>query len=163
MNDNDDLRDIFRRAFEERESRMPPPSSGGGMPPRRSRQPNVPSLPPDWWRSRRLWAGAIIFTLLLSFNWIVTTYTEWLWFTNVDYTDIWVKTFLAKLLTFAIFFVLAFLIFSLNARIASRGRLQPAAAFPLPPLEDFEPLFYWAHLHLRFCLRVPLPHHGKRG
>ncbi|MGD2050294.1 MAG: hypothetical protein PVH03_12395, partial [Chloroflexota bacterium] len=66
-----DIPEVFRRAFEEddgwSEGNGGDGDNGGGGNGRGSDRP--------WWINRWLWLGILIIILLLSFNWIITTYT----------------------------------------------------------------------------------------
>ena len=122
MSNEDDIREIFRRAFEQSERRTINPETGEEEPPSGPpRRAARPALPSGWWRDRRLWIGLIIFLLFISFNWAVTTYTDWLWFQNVGFTDVWVKSWSTRVVSFLLFFIVAFAILRLNARFAVRG------------------------------------------
>ena len=79
MSRYDDIPEVFRRAMEEagwRGEKEPPPS----RPPRQGE---------PWWTSRWLWLLIVAIIIFASFNWVVTTYTEWLWFTELGYADVW--------------------------------------------------------------------------
>lgn len=115
-NNDDDIREIFRRAFEEAGGNRP---DRGQQPPRRPSPPRPPVRPP--WRDRRFWFLIIPFILLLSFNWIVTTFTDWLWFDAVDYESVWVTQWGFQLGSFAVAFVIAALVLLLNTRFALNG------------------------------------------
>src|SRR5690606_27231027 len=72
-----------------------------------SRPPDRPAGPPPWWANRWLWIIFLLLIFLASFSWLVTTYTEWLWFQEVGYEQAWLTQFGARLATFAVFFVVA--------------------------------------------------------
>ncbi len=119
MSYEDDIPEPFRRLFEEIERNQGPPDDDGPMHPRR---PEV-GWPP-FWRSHWFWLGIGLLALLLSFNSLVTFYTEWLWFESVDYVSVWLKQWLARWGTFAGAFVMAALFLGLNLWLASRGALR---------------------------------------
>lgn len=96
----DDIPEIFRRAMEE--AGWEPPKE---EPPRRP--PNRPAGPPPWWANRWVWVVLLLMLFLASFSWLVTTYTEWLWFQEVGFEQVWLTQFGARLATFAVFFVVA--------------------------------------------------------
>lgn len=124
MSGEDDIREIFRRAFEQAEGRRTPNGEldeEGGEPPNGVPRRQTPSLPSGWWKDRRLWIGLIFFIIFVSFNGVITAYTDWLWFTNIGYVDVWLTSWGAKLITFAVFFVVAILVLWLNVQLALRG------------------------------------------
>jgi uncharacterized membrane protein (UPF0182 family) len=59
---------------------------------------------------RRLWWVFAGLFLLFSLNWIVTTYTEWLWFSNVGYEQVWLTNWSIQVISFVIFFGIALLL-----------------------------------------------------
>ncbi len=121
MSNEDDIREIFRRAFEQSDRRSQPPEGGEGEPPNGPRRPAAPTLPSGWWRDKRLWFAGFLFILFVSFNGIITAYTDWLWFRNVGFADVWVKSWSSRAIAFAVFFVVALGFLWINARIALRG------------------------------------------
>lgn len=127
-NNEDDIREIFRRAFEQSNPQPPQPDSPNEPP--RNRQPV--QLPTGFLRSRGFWLVVIFFILLTSFNRIITTYTDWRWFQMIGYDSVWVTRIVAQLITFAIFFVLALTALLLNLRIALRGAERSSASTFMP-------------------------------
>lgn len=119
MSYEDDIPEPFRRLFEEIERNQEPPD---GPSTRRPRRPEV-SWPP-FWRSRWFWIGLGVLAVLLSFNSLVTFYTDWLWFESVGYLSVWFKQWLARWGAFAGAFVIAALFLGVNLRLASRGALR---------------------------------------
>lgn len=124
----DDIREIFRRAFEQGEQRRPDPESPNEPPENR---PPI-QLPTGFLRSRGFWFVVILFILFTSFNRIITTYTDWRWFQMVGYDAVWLTRIGAQLVTFAVFFVLALGALLLNLRLALRGAEQSSTSTFLP-------------------------------
>lgn len=122
--ENFDIPEVFRKAMEEagwdlnREQRGPEggdggDDNGGRQPlPRRPERPRRPN--------RTIWLLGVFFLLLLSINWIVTTYTEWLWFTQLDFQQVWLKQWGVQVLSFVIFFVLGLAVLVGNWHLARR-------------------------------------------
>ena len=85
--DNWDIPEVFRRAMEEAgwegDKREGGGDDGGQRPP----LPRRPQRPPG--SNRNLWIIGILFVLLIGVNWGVGVYTNWLWFTEVDYQNVW--------------------------------------------------------------------------
>ena len=129
-NNEDDLREIFRRAFEQSERRR----QGGdeGQEPPENVPPTLPSLPEGWWRNRRLWFGLTIFLFFTSYSWVINTYTEFLWFDNLDFSSVWTTTFFARIVMFIVFFLLAMLFLFGNLLSASRGAVRSSNSSFLP-------------------------------
>ncbi|MGB1253476.1 MAG: UPF0182 family protein [Candidatus Promineifilaceae bacterium] len=129
-NNDDDLKDIFRRAFEQNERRRQ-----GGQEPEQGNQPpdetppiQIPPLPDGWWRNRRLWFSAMFLILITSFSWIINTYTEWLWFRNLAFEAIWTTTFFARIVMFVVFFLIAMLFLFANYLFAARGAVRSSSS-----------------------------------
>lgn len=128
--DDDDIREIFRRAFEQRDR----PEPEREREPRPPRPPSRPILPPNWQRDRRLWVGGLLLLLIVSFSSLVTLYTDWLWFREVGYEAIWWRGLIVRTAIFAAALLLALLVLWGNARLAlnmaqrsAGGRFVPAA------------------------------------
>ena len=120
--ENFDIPEVFRKAMEEAgwdldSERDDNGGDGGGRQPfpRRPAQPQRPN--------RLMWILGLLFLLLLSINWIVNTYTEWLWFRQLGYQSIWLKQWGAQVISFVVFFVLAMIILLLNWHYARRRTL----------------------------------------
>ncbi len=109
-----DIPEAFRRAFEEDDGgRRDQGGDEGGRGPGNGRPSGRP-----WWTNRWLWVSFFFLVFLLSFNWIVTTYTEWLWLTALDYQNVWLTQWSVRLIVFIIFFILGLLILLINWRVA---------------------------------------------
>ncbi len=125
-----DIPEVFRRAFddegwdEEGGDGNGDGGSGGGRGPIR-----------PWWTSRWIWIAALVVALLLSFNWIITTYTEWLWFDTQSYRNIWLTQLGVRIAAFVIFFIIAAVFLLTNWRIAFNIALKTVSMAPIRPLE----------------------------
>lgn len=115
----DDIPEAFRRAMEEAGWRG---GDEGG------RQPESAHPVEPWWTNRWLWLVALAILLIASFNWIVTTYTDWLWFDTLSFRDVWLKQWGAQVATFLAFFAIAAVVLLINWHVARRRALRPAEA-----------------------------------
>lgn len=103
----DDIPEAFRRAMEGEgwnNEEGQEGGNGGGEPPRR---PFPTSGEPPWWTNRRVWLVGLLIVLFLSFDWLVTTYTDWLWFTERSYQDVWLTQWGIQGIVFTVAFVVA--------------------------------------------------------
>jgi hypothetical protein len=120
-----DIPEAFRRAFEEAEGGDK--GSGGGNDGGDSGSGGGRRTGPPWWTNRWLWISLLILIFLLSFNWIVTTYTEWLWLTALNFQNVWLTQWGIRMAAFGIFFVLGAVIILVNWRIAfNNARKSPS-------------------------------------
>ncbi|PID85737.1 MAG: hypothetical protein CSA11_06545 [Chloroflexi bacterium] len=128
--DPNDIPEVFRRAM--RDAGWDYSGGGDDDDPRgRSPFPSRPKRSPSGGSSRILWITIIIFLLLISFNWIIVTYTDWIWFRAVRYDDVWLKQFAYKIVLFVIGFSVALAVIWLNWHIARKRALQTTN--PLQP------------------------------
>ena len=119
MNDDDnrfDIPEVFRRAMKDWEDSGGGNDGGDGN----KRQPFPQPIPPIR-ISRSTWLIAILVALFLSLTWIVTTYTDWLWFTELGYRSVWLTQWGVRLGSSVIFFALAAGVLLFNWHI---GRLR---------------------------------------
>lgn len=100
--DYSDIPEVFRRAMEGEGWQVEERGEGGGEPPRR---PFPTSRP--WWSDRRVWIVALLLILFLSFDWLITTYTDWLWFIERGYEQVWLRQWLLQAIMFVVAFVIA--------------------------------------------------------
>jgi len=136
--DEFDIPEVFRRAMEEAGwrdggNKKEDGGDGGnggdggdggdGRPP----LPRRPEQPPQI--NRSLWIFGLLLILLLSFNWIVTTYTDWLWFNELTYQSVWLKQWGVRVLSFVVFFVLAAAFILSNWLLARRRASQATNPF----------------------------------
>ncbi|MCB0034674.1 MAG: UPF0182 family protein, partial [Anaerolineales bacterium] len=113
--DYSDIPEVFRRAMEGEGWQTEEKGEGGGEPPRRP----FPNSRP-WWSDRRVWIVAIILILILSFDWLINTYTDWLWFIERGYEQVWLRQWLLQAIMFVIAFVVATLTLVGSWQIARR-------------------------------------------
>ncbi len=150
--DTMDIPEVFKRGMEEWQegnggagSGRPGDggSEGSGRPPGGSFRP--------WWLSRRVWIIGLALLALLSFNWVVHTYTEWLWFQELAYTPVWLKSLGVQGALFVISFALAAGILLFNWLYARRRALQaPGIGVNLLALPGLRGLIVIAALFLAF-------------
>ncbi len=76
--------------------------------------------------------------LLLAVPSIATVYTDWLWFTELGYQGVFLRTYQAQGLVFTVTFLSAFLFIVINLRIARRALSRPQ--FILGTTEDGRPI-----------------------
>jgi uncharacterized membrane protein (UPF0182 family) len=122
--DNWDIPEVFRRAMEEGGWTDEDKNGPGGRPPIPRR------IGPSWWGSRSFWIITIVVVLLLSLSWIVNTYTEWLWFTELEYESVWFKQWLVRIVSFVAAFVVAIAVLLISWHVARRR-----AIIATPPLQ----------------------------
>ena len=128
--DNFDIPEVFRRAMEEagwNDETGGKKGGNGGEGGDRSplpRQPNPPIRP-----NRTVILIALIFAFFLSLNWMVTTYTDWLWFTELTYEDTWLRRWGIQVISFVVAFVVAGLLFIGNWHLARRRASQSTPEF----------------------------------
>lgn len=119
--DNWDIPEVFRRAMEEGGWKQEEDENGGGG----DGRPPIPrTIGPSWWRNRSFWIISAIILLLLSLSWIVNTYTDWLWFTELDYQDVWIKQWAVQAVSFVAAFIIAAAVLLLNWHIARRRAIR---------------------------------------
>ena len=127
--DPNDIPEVFRRAM-----RDVGWDYGGGNDDDdngRSPFPPRPDRPQSAGSNRTLWIIVAIFLLLISFNWIVTTYTNWTWFSAMSYDDVWLKQFAYKIVLFVSGFLVALIFIWGNLAIARKRALRTTN--PLQP------------------------------
>ncbi|MCA9967436.1 MAG: UPF0182 family protein, partial [Anaerolineales bacterium] len=130
MNNRDDIPEVFRRAMEEAGwDRDEHGGDGNGRPPLQN-----PLNSPRF--TRMLWLIGILLILLFSFSWFVNTYTEWLWFKSVQYSNVWLRQWTVWLIVFGAGFVVAAGTLLLNLRLARRKAVQETSPF-LPQFLNF--------------------------
>jgi uncharacterized protein len=110
--DLNDIPEVFRRAWLGDE--------GGGNVVEQRRRAGRP-----WWSRRWVWLLALLFGLWLSSDWLVTTYTEWLWFGSLGYQDVWQRQWGLQIASFAVLFIVAGAILLLNWHVARARSVRP--------------------------------------
>ncbi|GAB4152347.1 MAG: UPF0182 family protein [Candidatus Promineifilaceae bacterium] len=142
-----DIPEVFKRGMEEWQERNS--GSGDGGEGRKNQPPTEPFRP--WWVSRRVWIIGLVLLALLSFNWVVHTYTEWLWFQELGYTQVWLKSWGAQAALFVVSFALAAGMLLFNWLYARRRALQsPGIGVNLLALPGLRGLIVLAALFLAF-------------
>ena len=110
-----DIPEVFRKAFEEDNGWD---RGGDGGDDDNGGQGNGGGSSRTWWASRWVWIAILVLTLILSFNWIVTTYTELLWFGAQGFQSVWLTQWVIRVASFLIFFLIAAAVLLINWRIA---------------------------------------------
>ena len=122
-----DIPEVFRRAMEEAGWRGEgndgegDGDNGGGGPPRPQGSPVK--------FNRSIWIIGLLFILLLSFNWVVNVYTDWLWFTELSYDEVWLKQWAVRLTVFVVAIVIAAAVLLGNWLIARRRAIRNTSPF----------------------------------
>jgi uncharacterized membrane protein (UPF0182 family) len=107
-----DIPEVFRRAFDEEEG------NGGGSGDDGGRGGNGGGSGKAWWSNRWVWISLLGLGLILSINWIISTYTDWLWFSAQSYQSVWLTQWLVRLGSFVVFFAIGAAILLINWRVA---------------------------------------------
>ena len=102
--DPNDIPEVFARARPAGGGDSGTEAAEGGRPPFPP-NPNRPAQPPR--PNRTIWFLAAIFLLIVSFNWIVHTYTDWLWFGETGYVAVWLTQFGWRIALFVIGLIVA--------------------------------------------------------
>ena len=124
-NNRDDIPEVFRRAMEEAGWDRDENGNDSGEPPPLQNPLNNPRF----YRFSVL--IGLLLILLLSFGWIINTYTEWLWFSSVDYANVWVRQWVAWGLTFLVAFAIAAVTLLINLHLARRRAIADTS--PIMP------------------------------
>ncbi len=127
--DNWDIPEVFRRAMEEagwegNKGEGGEGGEGGGQRPPFPRRPQQPRR-----SNRNLWIIGILFLLFISVNWIVGVYTDWLWFSEIEFQNVWFTSWSYKFFSFVAFFIVAFLILWGNWQLARRRAIKATPEF----------------------------------
>ncbi|GMQ77991.1 MAG: UPF0182 family protein [Anaerolineae bacterium] len=128
-----DIPEVFRRAFEEQDEWGEGDEGSGGKGDGRPGR--------SWWKNRWIWLAAITLILILSFNWIITTYTDWLWFSTLDFQSVWLTQWLVQVAIFLIALLIAGAVVLINWRIGLSNGRQSRSLFG-PPILDL-PQISW--------------------
>lgn len=123
--DSFDIPEVFRRAMEEAgwgnsggdgdgdgNQRRPFPNQNG------SPRPNRTAI-----------IIGLLVILFLSFNWIIFTYTDWLWFTALDYESVWLRQWSFRFFSFLISFAIAAFFLLFNWHLARRRAIKETPPF----------------------------------
>jgi uncharacterized membrane protein (UPF0182 family) len=106
-----DIPEVFRRAFEEDDGNGGEGDDGG-------RRGNGGGGRRAWWANRWVWIALAGLGVILSINWIITAYTDYLWFNSQSYESVWLTQLLVRLASFLVFFLIAAAILLINWRLA---------------------------------------------
>ena len=79
--------------------------------------------------------------MILSFNWIITTYTDWLWFSALDFQSVWLTQWLVRVAIFLVALLIAGAVVLINWRIGLSNGRQSRSLFG-PPILDL-PQISW--------------------
>ena len=128
-----DIPEVFRRAMED--AGWLDDNSGGGDGgdggddggDGGGRRPGRPEGQPRL--NRSLWIVGLVFLLLLSFNWFVSVYTDWLWFSEMQYAGVWRTQWLARIGVFLVAFLVAALVLLGNWLLARRRAIRTTSPF----------------------------------
>ncbi len=129
-----DIPEVFRRAMEDagwRDEGGDEDSGKGGngggdddgrrpLPPRNDNPPQV---------NRTIWIIGLIIVIALSLNWIVTTYTDFLWFRQLNYESVWLKQWTIQIGLFGLAFIGAAVFLLTNWLIARRRAIRSTSPF----------------------------------
>jgi hypothetical protein len=126
-----DIPEVFKRAFDEGWG----DEKGGGEGDGNGGQGPSPGPGRAWWTSRWIWIAILIVALLLSFNWIISTYTELLWFDAQSFRNIWLIQLGVRLAAFVVLFIIAAGFLLINWRVAFKNALKTVSMAPIRPLE----------------------------
>lgn len=127
--DNWDIPEVFRRAMEEagwegNKGEGGEGGEGGGQRPPFPRRPQQPRR-----SNRNLWIIGILFLLFISINWVVGVYTDWLWFSEIKFQNVWFTSWSYKFFSFVAFFIVALLILWGNWQLARRRAIKATPEF----------------------------------
>jgi uncharacterized membrane protein (UPF0182 family) len=126
--DNFDIPEVFRRAMEEAGWRGEGGGENGGDDPGGGEGPHRQQGSPTKF-NRSLWLIGLLFILLLSFNWVVSVYTDWLWFTELSYESVWAKQWAVRIVVFIIAFIVAAAMLLGNWLYARRRAIRDTSPF----------------------------------
>ena len=126
-----DIPEVFRRAMEEAGWRGEGGNGGNGGNGGDDGD-NRPPLPPQSSPvkiNRSIWIFGLILILVLSFNWIVNVYTDWLWFNELAYESVWLTQWVVRLAVFVVAFIVAALLLLANWLPARRRAIRNTSPF----------------------------------
>ncbi|MCP4416357.1 MAG: UPF0182 family protein [Chloroflexi bacterium] len=127
--DNWDIPEVFRRAMEEAGWEGSNKREGGNEGGNGGDRSPIPQPQRPRGSNRNMWIIGILFLLFISINWIVTVYTDWLWFSEINYQNIWLTRWSYQFFSFVVFFIVAFLILWGNWQIARRRAIKATPDF----------------------------------
>ena len=124
--DNWDIPEVFRRAMEEAGWESSNKGEGGDE---GGQRPPIPRPQRPRGSNRNLWIIGILFLLFISLSWLVGIYTDWLWFTELNFQNVWLTRWSYQFFSFVAFFVIAFLILWGNWHLARRRAIKVTPEF----------------------------------
>ncbi|MDX1415109.1 MAG: UPF0182 family protein [Candidatus Promineifilaceae bacterium] len=123
--DDFDIPEVFRRAMEEAGWRGEGGDGGGDGDDQPPFQPQASPVRIN----RSIWIFGLIVILILSFNWIVNVYTDWLWFNELAYDTVWLTQWAVRVVVFAIAFTIAAVLLIGNWLFARRKAIRNTSPF----------------------------------
>ncbi|MEM7801653.1 MAG: UPF0182 family protein, partial [Chloroflexota bacterium] len=138
-----DIPDAFRRAFEgdwsggQGGGRGKPPGGPGG--PEGSEPMQTPGDSPIR-RSRGFIFLVVIFFIFISFNRSLVLFTDYLWFSERGYLDVWSTRIIAQVSTFLVFFVIAATFLITTWRITWRSLTRLTVGYFAGPVPINSPI-----------------------
>lgn len=129
--DNFDIPEVFRRAMEDagwRGEGGNGPGGPGGDDNGGEQGPGQPQPSPVRF-NRSIWLLGLVFILFLSINWVINVYTDWLWFTELSYSEVWLKQWAVRIAVFVMSFVIAALVLMGNWLLARRRAIRDTSPF----------------------------------
>ncbi len=126
-----DIPEVFRRAMEEAGWRGEGGDGGrgGNGGDEGDDRPPLPSQPSPIKINRSIWIFGLILIIILSFNWIVNVYTDWLWFNELTYENVWLTQWAVRVVVFIVAFILATILLLGNWLIARRRAIRNTSSF----------------------------------
>lgn len=128
----DDIPEAFRRAFEDSNwGRGGDDNDGGDENGGKGRPPFPPGGGDgrSLFQNRTFWIIIVVVVFFLSLSWIVDTYTEWLWFTQLSYQNVWFKQWAVQVASFVVTFILAAAVLLGNWHLARRRAIKATPPF----------------------------------
>jgi uncharacterized membrane protein (UPF0182 family) len=71
----------------------------------------------------------LLFILFLSFDWLVTVFTDWMWFQELGYTSVWTKQWVVRIAVFAAGFIVAAAVLLGNWLLARKRAIRATSPF----------------------------------
>ena len=129
--DDFDIPEVFRRAMEEAGWRGEGGDDGDGNDgggDDDNRRPTPPSTNPVKF-NRSIWIFGLILIVILSFNWVVNVYTDWLWFNELSYQNVWLTQWAVRVIVFVLAFIIASFLLIVNWLWARRRAIRNTSPF----------------------------------
>ena len=126
--DPNDIPEVFRRAMRDAGWDYGQEEADDGRPPTPPRSERT-AQPPE--SRRTVWLVLLLLLIFFSFNWIIRTYTDWLWFQELGYVDVWLTQFFWRVGLSLLGLTLAFAVMGVNWHLARQRAI--ASTSPLQP------------------------------